>query len=137
MSHSGFAFGESGDALLGYVHFPVGAEQRFTLFVDAQVNEAIAAVRLQLFEGAGFDLVNEHPVVVVSAHAVIELPDREILGAVEIEIIELHMEFVFGFKIDCSRLAVRFAFNRDVQFGAFKNQRRVDAFGWAERGGFG
>jgi hypothetical protein len=46
LSHSGFAFGESGDALLGHVHFPVGAEQRFTLFVDAQVNEAIAAVRL-------------------------------------------------------------------------------------------
>jgi hypothetical protein len=54
LSHSGFAFGESGDALLGYVHFPVGAEQRFTLFVDAQVNEAIAAVRLQLFKRAGF-----------------------------------------------------------------------------------
>lgn len=137
MSHSGFAFGESGDALLGYVHFPVSAEQRFACFVDAQVNEAIAAVRLQLFERAGFGLVNEYPVVVVSAHAVIELPDREILVAVEIEIVELHVEFILGFKIDCPRLAVRFAFNRDVQLGAFENQRRVDAFGWAERGGLG
>ncbi|WP_429541610.1 hypothetical protein [Pseudomonas monsensis] len=43
------------------------------------------------------------------------------------------MEFVLGFKIDCSRLAMRFAFNRDAQLGAFENQRRVDAFGWAER----
>lgn len=129
MSHSGFAFGESGDALLGDVHFPISAEQRFTFFVDAQVNEAIAAVRLQLFEGAGFGLLNEHSVVVISAHAVIELPDREILVAVEIEIVELHVEFVLGFKSDCPRLAVRFAFNRDVQLGAFENQRRVDAFG--------
>jgi hypothetical protein len=49
-----FAFGESGGALLGYVHFPVSAEQRFMFFVDAQVNEAIAAIRLQLFKRAGF-----------------------------------------------------------------------------------
>ena len=92
MSHSGFAFGESGDALLGYVHFPIGAEQSFTFFIDTQINEAIAAVRPQFFEGAGSGLVDEHPVVVVSPHAVIELPDREILGAVEIEIIDLYME---------------------------------------------
>jgi hypothetical protein len=54
LSHSGFAFGESGDALLWDVRFPVSAEQRFVFFVDAQVNEAIAAVRLQLSEHAGF-----------------------------------------------------------------------------------
>lgn len=95
--------------MLGYVHFPVGAEQHFTLFVDAQINESIAAIRLQFFEGAGSGLVNEHPVVVVSTHAVIKLPDREILGAVIIEIVELHVEFVYGFKIDRPRLVMRFA----------------------------
>lgn len=129
--------GELGDALLGYVHFPIGAEQRFTFFFDEQINEAIAAVRLQFFEGAGFYLVNEHPVVMVSAHAVIELPDREILSAVEIEIVELHVECVYDFKNNCPKLAVRFAFNCNVQRGAFENQRFFNALGWAERGGFG
>ncbi|WP_375122873.1 hypothetical protein [Pseudomonas sp. LW8] len=74
MSHSGFAFGESGDASIWSVHAPVSAEQRLTFFVDAQVNEAIAAVRLQLFKRAGFgaDFVSTPLTglnVVVSANA--------------------------------------------------------------------